>query len=57
MLFRLKRFATDLEALPFLAEKDENNGEVDVKEKSSARNIDLEEGLEDLLKNIASKHK
>ena len=44
-------------ANPTLSEKDENKDELDVKEKNSARNIDLVEGLESLFKNITNAHK
>jgi FtsZ-binding cell division protein ZapB len=42
---------------PGLAEKDEKNDGVDVKEQNTARNIDLQKGLEDLLNFVANAHK
>ena len=42
---------------PTLQEKDENKDGVDVKEKNSARNIDLEEGLQNLFKDITNARK
>jgi hypothetical protein len=42
---------------PALAEKDENIDGLDVKEKNSARNIDLQEGLENLFNLVANAHK
>lgn len=42
---------------PTLQENNENNDPTNVKEKNSARNIDLEEGLEQIWNNIANAHK
>ena len=42
---------------PGLAEKDDKNDGVDVKEQNTARNIDLQKGLENLFNLVANAHK